>query len=385
MKERRILTLLVLGLFLLSMSSLVLAQQENQTNVYFFWGDGCPHCQNVKDSGVLGEISKIENVKVFELEVYLNQSNRDRYAEFADKFDISVYNQNVPFLVIECNDKYSYLIGDGLIIKNLRDKDYLNKIINCDFPSTNTGDIETYTGDIESTGTSSSNPNSGKLTLGSIIIAALIDSINPCAFGVLLFLWTTMLSMGSSKRALKYGLVYIFVIFLVYFSAGLGIIKILNEFSGILNYIVITAGILVFIGGLIELKDFFWYGKGISLKIPVSTKPTIEKIIKKGTLPAVILLGFFVTLVELPCTGGIYLAILSIMHINKTFGIPYLLLYNFIFVLPLIIMVFMAYYGVKAEKIQTWVENNKKWMRLAAGIVMIGLALYLLNSVYNWI
>jgi len=385
MKERRILTLLVLGLFLLSMSSLVLAQQENQTNVYFFWGDGCPHCQNVKDSGVLGEISKIENVKVFELEVYLNQSNRDRYAEFADKFDISVYNQNVPFLVIECNDKYSYLIGDGLIIKNLRDKDYLNKIINCDFPSTYTGDIETYTGDIESTGTSSSNPNSGKLTLGSIIIAALIDSINPCAFGVLLFLWTTMLSMGSSKRALKYGLVYIFVIFLVYFSAGLGIIKILNEFSGILNYIVITAGILVFIGGLIELKDFFWYGKGISLKIPVSTKPTIEKIIKKGTLPAVILLGFFVTLVELPCTGGIYLAILSIMHINKTFGIPYLLLYNFIFVLPLIIMVFIAYYGVKAEKIQTWVENNKKWMRLAAGIVMIGLALYLLNSVYNWI
>ncbi|MDD1744276.1 MAG: hypothetical protein LUQ20_00455, partial [Candidatus Methanoperedens sp.] len=105
----------------------------------------------------------------------------------------------------------------------------------------------------------------------------------------------------------------------------------------------------------------------------------------KGTLPAVILLGFFVTLVELPCTGGIYLAILSIMHINKTFGIPYLLLYNFIFVLPLIIMVFIAYYGVKAEKIQTWVENNKKWMRLAAGIVMIGLALYLLNSVYNWI
>ncbi len=344
---------------------------DNSVVIYFFWGEGCPHCQNVKDSGILEEVFNLKNVDVHRLEVYYNQSNRNKYIEFADKLGVSGYEQDVPFLVIECNDKYSYLMGDSSIIENLKDK-----VTHCNFDDRSV---------VEPGETSSDSPNSKEITIGSIIIASLIDSINPCAFGVLLFLWTTMLSMGSSKRALKYGLVYIFVIFLVYFSAGLGIIKILNEFSGFLNYIFITAGILVFIGGLIEIKDFFWYGKGISLKIPVSTKPTIEKIIKKGTLPAVILLGFFVALVELPCTGGIYLAIISIMHINKTFGIPYLLLYNFIFVLPLIIMVFIAYYGVKAEKIQMWVENNKKWMRLAAGIVMIGLALYLLNSVYNWI
>jgi len=372
------LTILFCGILILLLSPQILAQQDNFTNVLFFWGDGCPHCQNVKDSGVLGEISKIGNVNVFELEVYLNQSNRDRYSELADKLGISVYDQNVPFLVVECKEKISYLIGDSLIIKSLKDKDYLNNIATCNFSST-------YSGDIESTGVSSSNPNSGKLTLGSIIIAALIDSINPCAFGVLIFLLATMLSTASRKKALKYGLIYTFIIFIVYFFAGLGIMKILNEFSEMLGFIFITIGILVFIGGLIEIKDFFWYGKGVSLRIPVSAKPTVERIIKNGTLPAVILLGFFVTLIELPCTGGIYLAILSMMNISKTFGIAYLVLYNFIFVLPLIIIILITYYGVKADKIQFWVEANKKWMRLAAGIVMIGLALYLINSVFGWV
>ena len=374
---------LIISLSLIGNTSAV---DENQKNVYFFWGIGCSHCENVIDSGVLEEVSVIENVKIYSLEVYLNQSNRDKYKEFTDKLGVSQNQKGIPFLVIECEKNYSYLIGDSSIIKNLK-----NNIINCELNN-----------QTDSGGISSDNPDANKenrkfsisfktrsfedkITLGSIIIAALIDSINPCAFGVLIFLLATILSTASSKRALKYGLTYIFIIFLVYFSAGLGIIKFLNEFSGIINYFVIVAGILVFIGGLIEIKDFFWYGRGISLKIPVSVKPALERMARKGTLSAVIILGIVVALVELPCTGGIYLAILSLMSINKTFGIPYLLLYNFIFVLPLIIIVLVTHYGIKTEKIQIIVENNKKWMRLAAGIVMIGLAVYLLNSIYNWV
>jgi len=362
--------LIVSLIFTFLLCNLVLAKSldNEQKNIYFFWGEGCPHCENVLKSGVLEEVAKIEDVNVYKLEVYNNQENRDKYTKFADELGISQYQRGVPFLVIECKKGYSYFIGDTPIINNLK-----NAVTSC------TPMIEI------STRVSPDNPNSETLTLWSIIIAALIDSINPCAFGVLIFLLATMISMASSKRALKYGLVYVLVIFLVYFSAGLGIMKIISEFSGIMNYVIIITGILVFIGGLIEIKDFFWYGKGASLRIPVSMKPTLEKITQKGTLWAVILLGTIVALVELPCTGGIYLAILSLMHINKTFGIPYLLLYNFIFVLPLLVIVLIAYYGTKTEKITNWVEGNKKWMRLGAGIVMVGLAIYLLNSVYRWL
>jgi cytochrome c biogenesis protein CcdA len=171
----------------------------------------------------------------------------------------------------------------------------------------------------------------------------------------------------------------------VYFSAGMGLMKILMNYSDAMNYVILAAAIIVLIGGIIEIKDFFWYGKGVSLRIPSRVKPFLERISKKGTVWAVILLGIVVALVELPCTGGIYLAILSVMHVNKTFGVGYLFLYNLIFVLPLLAMVVFAYFGTKTQKITKWTEEHKKWMRLAAGIVMVALSVYLLNSIYNFI
>lgn len=370
-KKKRGMILIIFLVLLFSFISSVSADlpQDNQKNVYFFWGEGCPHCHDVLNSGILEEVNEKKNVNVYQLEVYNNQENRDRYIKFAEDLEISQYQRGVPFLVIECQKGYSYFIGGAPIINHLKDA-----VEDC-----------TPMKEINSEGLSSDNPNSKTLTLGTIIVAALIDSINPCAFGVLIFLLATMFSMASSKRALKYGMIYVFIIFIVYILAGLGIMKIITEFSSVMNYIIILAGILVFIGGLIEIKDYFWYGKGVSLRIPVSMKPALERMTQKGTLGAVIILGIVVALVELPCTGGIYLAILSLMHINKAFGIPYLLLYNLIFVLPLIIMVLVAYFGTKTEKIQNWVEGNKKYMRLIAGLIMIALAIYLLNSVYGWI
>lgn len=372
-ESRSVLVNLGVVLFILFFLSGFVSADANSSlherKVYFFWGVGCSHCENVEKSGILEEISEIEGVSLHRLEVYGNQTNREKYNSLAKELEIESYNLGVPFLVVECSEGYSYLIGDTPIINHLKE------IIDRCEPMKVTNPQRTSSGD----------PLANSLTLGSIIFAAFVDSINPCAFGVLIFLLATMLSMASAKRALKYGLLYIFIIFLVYFSVGLGIVKIMNEFSSVMNYFVLFAGILVFIGGLIEIKDFFWYGKGFSLKIPDRVKPALEGITQKGTLSAIIFLGIIVALVELPCTGGIYLAILSMMHINQMFGISYLLLYNFIFVLPLIAMVIGVYYGARMESITLWVEGNKKWMRLVAGIVMVGLAIYLLNSVYSWV
>jgi len=342
-----------------------------QKEVYFFWGIGCPHCENVINSGVLEKVQNISGVLLYKLEVYNNQSNRDLYSQLADELKISQYDRGVPLLIVKCNNSSFYFVGDQSIINNLEKTIKECKHLN-DFNSTNENNASNLF-------------NNQKLTLSTIIVAALIDSINPCAFGVLLFLLTTLISIASRKRALKYGLIYSFIVFIVYLAVGLGIISIISKFSAFLNLIILMISILIFFGGLIEIKDFFFYGKGFSLKIPVKVKPLLEKITKKGTLLAVVLLGIIVSLVELPCTGGIYLAILSLMHLNKTFGIPYLLIYNLIYISPLIIIVLLSYFGTKIEKIQNWIELNKKIMRLVAGIIMIFLSLYLLNSLYHYI
>ena len=188
------------------------------------------------------------------------------------------------------------------------------------------------------------------------------------------------MKIGSSKRALRAGLIYTFVVFVTYFLSGLGIFKVIQSFSSVTRIIYLLSGILVLIFGILELVDFLRKDKESIVKISGKVKPLIEKFIHKGTIPAMIVLGVLVSLFELPCTGGIYLALLNLMAINKTFGIPYLLLYNFIFVLPLIIITFLIYKGTSPERLQKWTNSEKKWMKLSTGLVMVVLGVYILYS-----
>lgn len=213
-----------------------------------------------------------------------------------------------------------------------------------------------------------------------VIVTAIVDSINPCAIGVLILLIATLLEFSEEKsKMLKIGLIYISVVFLTYLAAGYGLLFFIQKLniSNILGWIV---GIFVIILGIIEIKDFYWYGKGISLQIPKKRARKIQEMINKISIPGSILLGIFVAAVELPCTGGPYLAITTILaKIGFSTQVFWLLIiYNFIFVLPLLIILGMVYFGVSAEKIKDWKDEKKKWMRLFTGIVMILLGIFLI-------
>ena len=184
--------------------------------------------------------------------------------------------------------------------------------------------------------------------------------------------------MGSAKRALKAGLLYTFVVFVVYFLAGFGIFKAIQQFTSITHFIYLSAGVLVLVLGVWQFKDVFLPKIGPTLQISPKVKPLMEKIIRKGTLPAMILLGILVSLFELPCTGGIYLGILTMMSINKTFAISSLLIYNLIFVLPLIVLTVMIYKGMSPRVLQRWTLGERTWMKLGSGIVLIALGVYIL-------
>ena len=217
-------------------------------------------------------------------------------------------------------------------------------------------------------------------TLPVVIITALIDSINPCAIGVLILLIATLVSLSKDRiKMLKVGAIYISAVFLTYLAAGFGLLIFIQKLniSELLSWIV---GVLVIILGLIEIKDFWWYGQGISLQIPARRAQQIKKMMKKISIPGSIILGIFVAAVELPCTGGPYLAITTLLaKIGFSWSIFWLLaLYNFIFVLPLIIILALAYFGMSTEKLSAWKNEKKRWMRLSIGIVMIALGILLI-------
>ncbi|NPE26627.1 hypothetical protein HNV12_01325 [Methanococcoides sp. SA1] len=341
--------LFLLGLLFLS--GLVVAEE---VEVSYFYSVTCSHCANVAEDGILDRVFELEGVSLEKYEI-TSPVNREKYLGHAEDFGLE--KSGIPFLVIEKDGELDYLMGDVPIIEDLEDR-----VLN--FRAYDAGGIELV---------------DKELSLWMIVVAALVDSINPCAFGVLLFLMAVLLSMGSAKRALRSGMVYTGVIFLVYLAAGFGIMHWASDFLALEN-VKMFVGIVVLIGAVVELKDFFWEGKGFSLRIPKFAGPWLESWAKRGGFLSLIVLGALVALVELPCTGGIYLAILSLISESGALGIFYLVLYNVIFVLPLILISYFVYRGAKVEAINGWVQENKRFMRLAAGIVMVILAASLLGG-----
>ena len=156
------------------------------------------------------------------------------------------------------------------------------------------------------------------------------------------------------------------------------------------TYISMAVATIVIGLGVIEIKDFFWYGKGFSLQmIPGAAKRVemytkyIAKAEKKHPLLSYViagLLGIFVVLVELPCTGAPYLAILALLAGGSyAEGIPLLLLYNLIFILPLFVIIALVYFGHTSKRLEKWRKEHRGLMRLGIGLFLLAFGIYLID------
>ncbi len=229
-------------------------------------------------------------------------------------------------------------------------------------------------------------------TLGLVIASAAIDSINPCAIGVLILMVSVVLGSGKSiKRLLVLGGAYIFAIFITYLAAGLGLVYFFSAIPIVIaEYLSIAVGFLVILAGLLEIKDFFWYGKGFSLQIPHGMAMKIQEMSasKKLSLVSVMLLGAFVAGVELPCTGAPYLAIITVLRVDFNLAaFALMVLYNIIFVAPLLIILALVAGGAKISSVQKWKEESKGVMRLGIGLLLVALGWILMliaNGVINF-
>lgn len=219
--------------------------------------------------------------------------------------------------------------------------------------------------------------------------AALADSINPCAFAVMLLLLTSILSKtANKKKALQSGIMFALAVFVTYFLLGMGVLKLLGNMESLfwLKRIVGIIGILV---GLANLKDYFWYGKGFIMEVPMSWRPLMQKIVKKVTSPwGAFVVGVIVSLFLLPCSSGPYLTILGYLSAeSQTLNLrwyTYLTVYNLIFVLPMLAIAALIGFGYStAEKIGQFKNKNTKLIHLIVGLLMLGLGIYVIGSIYR--
>ena len=219
--------------------------------------------------------------------------------------------------------------------------------------------------------------NSGQWLLPLIAVAAIIDSVNPCAFSILLLTIAFLFSIGKLRSSvLKIGGLYIFGIFVVYVLIGLGIIQALHLFNTPHFMAMVGATFLILLG-LINIINEFFPSFPVKLRIPHAAHHKMAELMEKASLPTAFFLGVLVGLCEFPCTGGPYLMVLGLLHDQVTYarGLGYLLLYNLIFILPLVIILFIAGDKSLLEKVKEWKKENNQKMRLWGGIAMIILGL----------
>ncbi len=341
----------VLFFFTLSVQN-VLAQ-DNKAILYY--GNGCPHCAEVED------FIKNNNFdfSIEQKEIYQNKINAEEFNQICAEAGISLMNRGVPFLYAE-NECF---IGDKQIISYLSAR---QKPVKTEVSANNANDIK--------------NNFSESLTMPILIGAALVDSINPCEFAVLLILIATILASGNKKRALLSGLAYSASIFISYFLMGLGLYSVISSFGTPVIFMKIIGGIAILIG-LFNIKDYFWYGKVFLMEVPLSWRPKLKSLVKSMTGPlSAFLIGFLVSLFLLPCTSGPYIVILGMLGHGETFSkaIWLLALYNLIFVLPMIIISIGMYFGMNVEKAEETRNKNLKVLHLIAGTIMMIMGLFLI-------
>ena len=248
----------------------------------------------------------------------------------------------------------------------------------------------------------------------AVIFAGLSDGINPCAFTVIVFFISFLTLQGYRKKELiLIGLAFILAVFLTYLGIGLGIFNFFYSFAGfwiVTHLLNIIIGILSIMFGIFAIYDFIEFKKtgsaeGLILQLPKPIKERIHKVVgffyrkslqekqensklAKLALPALgrlllsaLVTGFLVSLLEAVCTGQVYLPTISFVLKSTTLklqALGYLLLYNIMFIAPLIVIFILALLGVTSQQFAGFLKKHLGLIKILMSILFFGLGIYLL-------
>ncbi|MBN1575218.1 MAG: hypothetical protein JW913_01605 [Chitinispirillaceae bacterium] len=228
----------------------------------------------------------------------------------------------------------------------------------------------------------------------SILTAGIIDGINPCAIATMIFL-ISFLATQKRKRGeiLAIGLSFTATVFITYLAMGIGAFKaltFLQKYTWISTAIRWSAAALAVGVGVMSFRDAYLYRKtgkasDIKLQLPKVVKLRIHKVIS-GNLSGgslvigAIITGFLVTLLEAVCTGQVYLPTIVLMTRQEGLrmtGWFYLVFYNILFVFPLLIVMVLAFYGLKWDRLAKTTQKNMVPIKIALGGVLCALAIFI--------
>ncbi len=228
----------------------------------------------------------------------------------------------------------------------------------------------------------------GELTLPVVVAAALVDGLNPCAFAVLLaFVGAVLLLLErSSARGARWmlwrtGSAFILGVFAAYLALGLTGLSVLRSLAAG-HRVGRGAGLVAVALGLLTLQEALVPEWGLRLHAPAALAQRVRTVATRGSLPAVGLGGALVGLCTVPCSGAVYLAVLGLLASwsSSLQGLAYLVLYNAVFVLPLVALLAAASSRPVFQTVARWQLHHRQSLKFGLGSVAVAVGLLLLAS-----
>ena len=367
----------------------ILAQTDtsDDINIYFFWGDGCPHCEDEK---VFLETLKqrYPRIKVIDFEVWYDKGNQEIFKQFGEALGFDPLA--VPITVI--SDKY--WIGfreeykaemEGFIQAALNDPDYVDigtKLENGSFVSAQANESD-YLINI---------PIFGKIDLEkqsllvSTVIIGFVDGFNPCSLWVLSMLLALTLHSGSRKKIIIIGITFLVVSTLVYGLFIAGVFTLLS-YIGYLKWVPLFVSMIAIVFGVVNLKDYFWYKKGISFTISDKHKPRLYQNMRStavdprsilGLIGSAAALAIGVSFIEFSCTAGfpvIWSNLVAASQVDTAEFLFLLAIYMLIYLIDELIVFGLVVITMQASHVE---EKHGRLLKLTSGVIMLTLGIVMI-------
>ena len=334
--------------------------------VEYFYSETCPDC--ARTTPIIDEIEKEygERIVVERIEVSSSVENWDRWYSYGF--------EEIPSVVVNNETK---------IPKERITKEKLEEVINIYLSGGKPEEPFVYNKTTIATPFGRINVSNLSLPLLAVVLGA-VDSFNPCSFFILLFLLSLLIYVKSRKRMLLVGSIFVFFSGLIYFLFMSALLNVFILTSHVKIVTIVAAVFALILGGL-NIKDFF-SSRGVSVGIPKEKRfklfRKMRKIVREPYLPSVIagtvVLAISANTYELFCTIGfpmVFTKILALHKLNPINYYMYILLYNIVYVIPLVVIVAIFTLSLGRMKLT---EEQGKTLKLISGDMMFLLGAILL-------
>ncbi|MGD9638504.1 MAG: hypothetical protein AB7U85_05550 [Alphaproteobacteria bacterium] len=357
--------------------------------IHLFYRPDCPHCIRIQD--FLSNLETNKYVEIYRHNVYEENENA-LFDLFKEKYGLT----QVSYPVVFVGSKY--FVGERSIKDNLEKTVDVCLKKDCHCPAENVlGSTPIIPRAKEITpdeDRSITLPFFGEVNLADspIIITtsiiAFVDGFNPCSTWLIMFLLGMVIHTRSRKKVLMVSLTFLSVTAAAYGAFMLGILNVF-AYVGYIEWIQISIAMLALLFAVVNIKDYFWFKKGLSFTISDKHKPGIFKdmrnIIKpdKSTfamITATSLLALGVVLVELPCTAGFPVIWANLLARNNVHGMYFaclFVIYIFIYLLDELVLIISAVITLKTNRFE---EKHGRVLKLIGGLVMAFLAIFMIFS-----